>query len=96
MISVKFPRESRIVVFEVELIFTLRNMHSNTSCLISKAYSVVVVPFAALFRDVKQRSPERTFGGALRHIPKDGCEGDQCIRFLAGNHGCKGKEVGVT
>ena len=39
MISVKFPRESGIVVFEVELIFTLRNMHSNTSCLISKALS---------------------------------------------------------
>ena len=31
-----------------------------------------LVSFAAVFRDVTQRSP----GGALRDIPKDGCEGD--------------------
>ena len=31
-----------------------------------------VVSFAAVFRVVTQRSP----GGALRDIPKDGCEGD--------------------
>ena len=56
---VKFPRERGIVVFEVELIFTLRNMDSDTSCLISKASSILVVSFAVVFRDVTQRSPER-------------------------------------
>ena len=35
--------------------------------------SSYLVSFAAVFRDVTQRSPER---GALRDIPKDGCEGD--------------------
>ena len=37
-----------------------------------------VASFAVVFRDVTQRSPERkiSFGGALRDIPKDGCEGD--------------------
>ena len=32
--------------------------------------------FAAVFRDVTQRSPERPFGVTLRDIPKDGSEGD--------------------
>ena len=37
-----------------------------------------VVSFAAVFWDVTQRSPQssRFFGGALRDIPKNGCEGD--------------------
>ena len=41
-----------------------------------------VVSFAAVFRNVTQRSPER---GALRDIPKDGCEdyveGGRCAVF---------------
>ena len=49
---VKFPRERGIVVFEVELIFTLRN-------------DVLVVSFAVVFRDVTQRSPERKFRGSV-------------------------------
>ena len=32
-----------------------------------------LVSFAAVFRDVTKRSPERV---ALRDLPKDGCEGD--------------------
>ena len=41
------------------------------------AVSVVLglISFAAVFRDVTQRSPV-PFGGALRDTPKDGCEGD--------------------
>ena len=37
-----------------------------------------IVSFAAVFRDVTQRYPDGKvpFGGALRDIPKDGCEGD--------------------
>ena len=37
-----------------------------------------VVSFAAVFRDVTQRSPER---GALRDIPKDYVEGGRCAVF---------------
>ena len=37
--------------------------------------SLGYVSFAAVFRDVTQRSA-LPFGGALRDIPKDGCEGD--------------------
>ena len=34
----------------------------------------MIVSFAAVFRDVMQRFPERK--GALRDIPKEGCEGE--------------------
>ena len=48
---------------------------STRSCLILFFVWIVCefVSFAAVFRGVTQRSPK---GGALRDIPKDGCEGD--------------------
>ena len=41
--------------------------------IVPRPSSHSLVSFAAVFRDVTQRS---SFGGALRDIPKDGCEGD--------------------
>lgn len=38
-------------------------------------YQQLLVSFAAIFHDVTQPSPI-PFEGALRDIPKDGCEGD--------------------
>ena len=44
---------------------------------IFKREPFILASFAAVFRDVTQRSPESyPFRGALRYIPKDGCEGD--------------------
>lgn len=50
---------------------------SSESHLIVKEADTIV-SFAAVFRDVKQRSPER----ALRDIPKDVCEGDYRYHYV--------------
>ena len=47
---------------------------------ISASAAHSVVSFAAVFWDVTQRS----WGGALRDIPKNGCEGDYPFRRTVG------------
>ena len=48
--------------------------------ILSTGHSSTLASFAAVVRDVTQRSPEMQaavpFGVALRDIPKDGSEGD--------------------
>ena len=43
---------------------------------VSLQISPTLVSFAAVFRDVTQRSSGRVFSEPLRDIPKERCEGD--------------------